>query len=776
MSVTYPQLLAIDELVIGPVQVERNRLVMPYTVVQGEESERQELIYKYEEDVFDPAEATSQNLASLIGAQLALNYGLFCHAITFDGLYNATDQRFLLDMLENTSREILINKFFHPNVFLRGEVTQLEFQKLRRYTQARVRFRNTAFGEQQVEWRFWPGERHRHCVLSSGGKDSLLSYGLLRESGAEVYPIFGNESGRHWFTALNAYRHFKANEPNTGRVWMNSDRLFSWMLRHLPFVRPDFAQVRADYYPIRLWTVAVFSFGVLPLLRKHRIGRLIIGDEYDTTQRLTYEGVTHYNALFDQSRFFDEAMSRFFLKKGWAISQFSLLRSLSEILIQQILVERYPDLQAQQVSCHAAHEEEGRIHPCGKCEKCRRIVGMLTVLDADPRRCGYTEEQIDRCRHALGEQKVKMFGPDAAHLQYLLHQRGIVPQEGRSHPEIMQLRFDRERSHIDGIPLNLRRSVYGILLEHAGGAVRRISRRWQPFDLLSDPLLHAPYLFEMQSPPLIAPIETAETGGKTAQEKYLWAELTWQEAEERLQRVDVALLPVGAIEQHGPHLPLDVDAFDADYLARRVAEACSEPRPLVLPLVPYGVSYHHDDFPGTISISNEAMSRYIYDIGMSVARHGIRKLIIINGHGDNAPTLNYAAQMINRDAGIFVAVDTGETSDADIDPLSLTPNDVHAGEIETSTTLAVRPELVYMDRAADRSLNFSNSYLNFSNKNSLPWYVRTNLISEDGTLGDPTKASTEKGRRIWEIMIAHLVNFVEALKGLSLEEIYQRKY
>lgn len=776
MSANYPEILVIDELIVGPVQLEKRRLVMPYTVVRGEERSTQELIYKYEEDVFDPQEATARNLASIIGAQPALNYGLFCRTITFDGLYNATDQRFLIDMLDNTSREIFINKFFHPNVFLRDEACGLTFHKLKRYTQARVRFHNTAFAEQQVKWSFWPSERHRHCVLSSGGKDSLLSYGLLKESGAEVYPIFGNESGRHWFTALNAYRYLKANEPNTGRVWMNSDRLFSWMLRQLSFVRPDFAQVRADYYPIRLWTVAVFSFGVLPLLRKHRIGRLIIGDEYDTTQRLTYEGVTHYNGLFDQSRFFDEAMSRFFLKKGWAISQFSILRSLSEILIQKILTNRYGELQQQQVSCHAAHEEEGRIYPCGKCEKCRRIVGMLTVLDADPQRCGYTEQQIVQCRQALDSQKLKMLAPDAAQLQHMLHERGIISREGRPHPEIMQLRFDRERSHIDGMPLNLRRTLYGIFLEHAAGAVRRISRKWQAFDLISDPLMHAPYLFEMQSPPLIAPAETTEAGSKRAQDKFRWAELTWQEAEERLRQVDIALLPVGAIEQHGPHLPLDVDAFDADYLARRVAEACSEPRPLVLPLVPYGVSYHHDDFPGTISISNEAMSRYIYDIGMSVARYGIRKLIIINGHGDNAPTLNYAAQMINRDAGIFVAVDTGETSDADIDPLSQTPNDVHAGEIETSTTLAVRPELVYMDRAADRSLNFSNNYLNFSSKNSLPWYVRTHLISEDGTLGDPTKATTEKGRRIWEIMIAHLVNFVEALKGLSLEEIYQRKY
>src|SRR5690606_28419927 len=116
--------------------------------------------------------------------------------------------------------------------------------------------------------------------------------------------------------------------------------------------------------------------------------------EYDSTQRDNYQGISHYNGLYDQSRFFDETLSRFFMKKGWGISQFSILRPLSELLILKILVKRYPHLQQHQVSCHAAHEVEGRIYPCGKCEKCRRIVGMLTALEADPHHCGYGDAKI----------------------------------------------------------------------------------------------------------------------------------------------------------------------------------------------------------------------------------------------------------------------------------------------------------------------------------------------------------------------------------------------
>ena len=175
--------------------------------------------------------------------------------------------------------------------------------------------------------------------------------------------------------------------------------------------------------------------------------------------------------------------------------------------------------------------------------------------------------------------------------------------------------------------------------------------------------------------------------------------MTWPEAEARFRETDLVLLPVGAIEQHGPHLPLDTDAYDADWLAREVAAACSDPKPLVLPLIPYGVSYHHEDFAGTLSVRNETMAQIIYDVGMGAARCGATKLVIINGHGGNGPALAFAAQMINRDARIFTCVESGETSDVDIDALAETPNDVHAGEVETSTTLALRPDLVHMDKA-----------------------------------------------------------------------------
>lgn len=768
-----------DRLEVGPLRLEPRRLIAPYRLFRKSKEDRTELVYSYEEDVFDPSDPASRNLASMLSAQVAINYGLFCKAIVLHGDFDDKDRRFVRDMMENTSREIYVKKFLETNPFLVGKAAHLPAEKRRNYTRAELTFPHADSGKAKAPWRLWPTDKRKHCILSSGGKDSLLTFGLLNEIGAEAHPIFVNESGRHWFTALNAYRYFKQNVPHTARVWVNSDRLFAWMLRHMPFIRQDFSTLRSDEYPIRLWTVAVFLFGALPLVHKRGIGRVLIGDEYDTTNRTSHEGITHYDGLYDQSRYFDEGLSRYYMQKGWAVSQFSLLRPLSELLIEKVLVERYPHLQEHQVSCHATHQEGERMLPCGKCEKCRRIVGMLSAIDADPKRCGYTSQQIEHCLGDLETKGIHQEVSGQEHVTFMLSRKGLIhlPEErkksAQEHPVILKLRFGQERSPVDGIPVDLRKPLYRILLEHANGAVRRQARKWKDFDPLTDPDVSRSYAFEL----------TPDRGQKAAlltvtpdRNAYLWGELTWPEAEKKFKEVDIALLPVGSIEQHGPHLPLDTDAFDADYLARRVAAACSNPKPLVLPLIPYGVSYNHAGFPGTVSIANDTLSRLVYEIGMSAAQNGIKKVVIINAHGGNSPALNYAAQMINRDARIFACVDTGETSDVDVNKLIETPNDVHAGEIETSTSLAVRPHLVRMDKASKKIPSFSSRYLDFSSKRAVSWYGRTKKISPTGVMGDPTKASAQKGKDIWEIMIAHLVAFVEDLKGLTLEEIHQKRY
>jgi creatinine amidohydrolase/Fe(II)-dependent formamide hydrolase-like protein len=442
----------------------------------------------------------------------------------------------------------------------------------------------------------------------------------------------------------------------------------------------------------------------------------------------------------------------------------------------KILVKKYPQLQKHQVSCHASHEKDGRIYPCGNCEKCRRIVGMLSALDEDARNCGYSSEQIKKGLKSLETKKVKQIEPDAAQLFHMLVEKQLIANTdhtkklAKAHPQILKLRFDNERSMMSDLPMFVRKPLFQLLLPFSDGAVQLKERKWNDIDVLNSNLIQQPYPFEVQKQ---APKGVA-SGSKDS--GYLWEKMTWEEIEERLKVVDTAILPCGAIEQHGPHLPVDIDYFDATYMAKKVAATCSDPKPFVLPPIPYGVSYHHEEFKGTLSVTNDALSRFIYDIGMNLAKNGIKKLILLNGHGDNAPTLSYAAQMINRDAQIFVCVETGETSDIDLYDLIETPNDIHAGEIETSTTLAIRPEVVQMEKAVNETLNFGSNYLNYTSDRGVAWYVHTKKISNSGVMGDPTKATEEKGKKMWEIMIAHMVKFVEEIKRSKLEDLYQKRY
>jgi hypothetical protein len=501
-------LRAFDRLEIGPVRVEPRRLICPYTVTGAPADERRaeparrdrasirpetfHLIYRYEEPVFRPGDAASRGLASMIAAQVALNYGLFCGTLRFRGPYDRHDRRFLARMAENTAREIFVNKLLRPNRFLTGPTRGLQGARLRaprKFCSARLQFAGPAdeFAGKRKDAAVaaippaWPANgRGGWAVLSSGGKDSLASYGLLRELGLRPQPVFVNESGRHWFTALNAYRGLRAADPATARVWTNADRLFSWMTRRLPFVRPDFARLRSDDYPVRLWTMAVFLFGALPVLRARGLTLLAVGNEHDTTRRVRFRGIRHYDGLYDQSLGFDRAVSRYLRAKGWKVRCLSLLRPLSELGIEKLLAERYPRLLAWQVSCHAARLAGGRALPCGACEKCRRIVALLSAAGKAPSRCGYRREQVRACLRVLArrrEQGLSLEPADARALLAVLEARRLLPAGGTNgawrdaERHLLRVRLDSRRSPPEELPPEVRGRLLAIY-RRILGAVR----------------------------------------------------------------------------------------------------------------------------------------------------------------------------------------------------------------------------------------------------------------------------------------------------------------
>ncbi|MEM3579464.1 MAG: creatininase family protein [Candidatus Bathyarchaeia archaeon] len=249
---------------------------------------------------------------------------------------------------------------------------------------------------------------------------------------------------------------------------------------------------------------------------------------------------------------------------------------------------------------------------------------------------------------------------------------------------------------------------------------------------------------------------------------YYMGELTWVDVQEFLKKHKTIIVPVGSCEQHGPHLPLDTDAYDAFWLSLKAAEKaqCA----LVAPPVYYGVSLHHMDFPGTITLSPQTLEHAAYEIGLCLNKHGFTKILFENGHGGNTPALEAAAQRIKTETGAFVAIDTVSLIPDFIEQHIETPYDAHAGEFETSTTLANRENTVVKERITKPKLIFPKSkYTKIGLKETGPkvsWTFKTKEISNTGAIGDPTKASKEKGERAWQLAIERLAELLEELDSM----------
>jgi creatinine amidohydrolase len=198
-------------------------------------------------------------------------------------------------------------------------------------------------------------------------------------------------------------------------------------------------------------------------------------------------------------------------------------------------------------------------------------------------------------------------------------------------------------------------------------------------------------------------------------------ERTWPEIADR----PTLLVPVGSTEQHGPHLPLDTDARVAAAVAVRAAAGAGL---LVAPPVAYGASGEHESFAGTLSIGHDALRLLLVELGRSAARWAGR-LLFVNGHGGNVPTLVEAVRLLRdegRDAAWFACAPGG---------------DAHAGRTETSLVLALAPALVGPDRAAGNPAPLGEL---------LPAMRRGGVaaVSPNGVLGDPAEASAEEGERL----------------------------
>ena len=260
---------------------------------------------------------------------------------------------------------------------------------------------------------------------------------------------------------------------------------------------------------------------------------------------------------------------------------------------------------------------------------------------------------------------------------------------------------------------------------------------------------------------------------------FFWAELKSEEFRGLDPERTIAVLPVAATEQHGPHLPVMTDTAIAEGMIALLKEQLpADLNVLVLPIQSIGKSNEHLLSPGTLSLSAETLHRVLVETGEGVHRGGLRKLILANSHGGNASVLTTVARELRVKLGMLVVATHWRwfgLPHGMYDPVEAR-HGIHAGDIETSLMLSFRRDLVSMNRAK----NFVSSaidmekefaYLGPTGSHAFGWIAQD--LNADGAVGDASKASAEKGKTTAEHQINGFIALLRDMTAFSLERLYR---
>lgn len=246
-----------------------------------------------------------------------------------------------------------------------------------------------------------------------------------------------------------------------------------------------------------------------------------------------------------------------------------------------------------------------------------------------------------------------------------------------------------------------------------------------------------------------------------------WNEQSWSQIAE-IDKETVVVIPLGACEQHGRHLPLSVDSLLIEEMADRLDEKLGRTI-LTLPVLWLGSSHHHIDFPGTVSVPPDLFGQMIRSITQCVLKAGFRRLFFLNGHGGNeTPAANALSQLAmtsdEAEAAQIVIGSWWKVAAKALDPEKLkmtTPGLSHACEYETSCVLAIREDLVRMSeiRSTDRTVDSPWAMAGLGGK--LNGFRRVRRWTSSGATGVPAAATREKGEQILEGVTELLATVIE---------------
>lgn len=243
--------------------------------------------------------------------------------------------------------------------------------------------------------------------------------------------------------------------------------------------------------------------------------------------------------------------------------------------------------------------------------------------------------------------------------------------------------------------------------------------------------------------------------------------LTWTTIQAMPDKDNTVIVqPIGAIEQHGPHLPLVVDSAIATAVLGKAMEALPETIPAyALPPLCYGKSNEHWHFPGTITLSAQTLITVLLEVGESLYRAGFRKWVLLNAHGGQPQVMEIVARDLHQKYDDFLVFPLFVWRVPNVAAELLTPKElelgIHAGDAETSLLLSILPEWVRMEEAiAEYPHDLPQEGL-LSMEGNLPFAWVTRDLTRSGTLGDPTTATKEKGDRILESLAASWVQVLQ---------------